>query len=54
MTARPLAAGLVLALLVLASLGLGAAQIGPGAAAGEGWTTLVLMESRLPRTLRCC
>ena len=51
MTARPLVAGLVLALLVLASLGLGAARIGPDAAAGEGWTALVLMESRLPRTL---
>lgn len=35
MTARPLVAGLVLALLVLASLGLGAARIGPDAAAGE-------------------
>ena len=51
MTARPLVAGLVLALLVLASLGLGAARIGPDAAASEGWTALVLMESRLPRTL---
>lgn len=47
----PLAAGLALALLVLASLGVGAAQIGPGAAAGDGWTLLVLMQSRLPRTL---
>lgn len=51
MNARPLVAGLVLAALVVASLGIGAAQIGPGAAAGDGWTALVLMESRLPRTL---
>ena len=49
MNARPLAAGLALALLVLASLGTGAARI--DLAAGGGWTTLVLMESRLPRTL---
>lgn len=49
MNARPLAAGVALALLVLASLGTGAARI--DLAAGGGWTTLVLMESRLPRTL---
>ncbi len=49
MNARPLAAGVALALLVLASLGTGAARI--DLAAGGGWTALVLMESRLPRTL---
>lgn len=49
MNARPLAVGLALALLVLASLGTGAARI--DLAAGGGWTALVLMESRLPRTL---
>ncbi|MBB1499589.1 ABC transporter permease [Paracoccus sp. MC1862] len=50
MKARPLVAGLALAALTLASLGVGAAQIDLRGA-GDGWTTLVLMESRLPRTL---
>lgn len=53
MTARPLGLALALALaaLTLASLGLGAARIDLRDAAGGGWTMLVLMESRLPRTL---
>lgn len=53
MTARPLGPALALALaaLTLASLGLGAARIDLRDAAGGGWTMLVLMESRLPRTL---
>ena len=45
MTARPLVAGLVLALLVLASLGLGAARIGPDAAAGEGWADQIVTDA---------
>lgn len=53
MTARPfgLALALALAALTLASLSLGAARIDLRDAAGGGWTMLVLMESRLPRTL---
>ncbi len=51
MTARPLGLALALAALTLASLGLGAARIDLRDAAGGGWTMLVLMESRLPRTL---
>lgn len=44
-------AGLVLAVLTLASLSLGAARIDLRDATGGGWAALVLMESRLPRTL---
>lgn len=51
MSARPLVAGLALAVLVLASLGVGAARLDLGDAAGTGRAALVLMESRLPRTL---
>lgn len=49
MKARVAVAGLLLLLLTLASLGIGAASIDLRAA--DGWTVLVLMESRLPRTL---
>lgn len=49
MNVRPIIAGLSLAALALASLGVGAASIDLRAA--DGWTILVLMESRLPRTL---
>jgi len=52
MKARVAVAGLLLLLLLLltlASLGVGAASIDLRAA--DGWTVLVLMESRLPRTL---
>ncbi|KGJ19953.1 ABC transporter permease [Paracoccus sanguinis] len=51
MTARPLGLALALAALTLASLSLGAARIDLRDAAGGGWTMVVLMESRLPRTL---
>ena len=44
-------AGLALALLVLASLALGAARIDLRGADGGEWAALVLMTSRLPRTL---
>lgn len=49
MRPRWLVLGLMLAGLTLASLGLGAARIDLWAV--DGWTVLVLMESRLPRTL---
>lgn len=49
MKARLVVAGLMLLSLTLASLGVGAASIDLRAA--DGWTVLVLMESRLPRTL---
>lgn len=51
MTRRLSLAGLVLLVLALASLGLGAARIDLREAAGGGWATLVVMQSRLPRTL---
>lgn len=49
MRIRPVVAGLALLSLTLASLGVGAASIDLRAA--DGWAFLVLMESRLPRTL---
>lgn len=49
MRIRPVVAGLTLLSLTLASLGVGAASIDLRAA--DGWAFLVLMESRLPRTL---
>jgi iron complex transport system permease protein len=49
MKVRVVVAGLMLLVLTLASLGVGAASIDLRAA--DGWTVLVLMESRLPRTL---
>lgn len=49
MTIRPAVAGLALLSLTLASLGVGAASIDLRAA--DGWAVLVLLESRLPRTL---
>lgn len=49
MKIRLVVGGLALLSLTLASLGVGAASIDLGAA--DGWTVLVLMESRLPRTL---
>ncbi|MCZ0963363.1 iron chelate uptake ABC transporter family permease subunit [Paracoccus benzoatiresistens] len=50
MKARPLVlSGLVLSALILASLGVGAASIDLGGS--DPWTMLVLMQSRLPRTL---
>jgi iron complex transport system permease protein len=49
MKVRVVVAGLMLLVLTLASLGIGAASIDLRAA--DGWTVLVLMESRLPRTL---
>jgi len=51
MSRRLSLAGLALLVLTLASLGLGAARIDLRDAAGGGWATLVIMESRLPRTL---
>lgn len=49
MRIRLIVAGLALLSLTLASLGVGAASIDLRAA--DGWAFLVLMESRLPRTL---
>lgn len=49
MKIRLAVAGLALLSLTLASLGVGAASIDLRTA--DGWTVLVLMESRLPRTL---
>lgn len=51
MTRRPLVLGGALAVLMLASLGIGAAQIDLRDAPQGGWALLVVMESRLPRTL---